>query len=109
MQPLKGLKVIDLSKVLAGPLCGQFLGELGADVVKVEPVGHGDDTRAWFPQEQGQSATFLAVNHNKRGLALDLKSADGQRLIHELVAGADCGTAPCRRSCPVPECFACLR
>ncbi|GAA5235210.1 CoA transferase [Verticiella sediminum] len=86
---MKGLKVIDLSKVLAGPLCGQFLGELGADVVKIEPMGTGDDTRAWLPQEKGQSATFLAVNHNKRSVALDLKSPEGRRLVHELVAGAD--------------------
>lgn len=89
MQPLRGLKVIDLSKVLAGPLCGQFLGELGADVLKVEPIGSGDDTRTWLPQEQGQSATFLAVNHNKRSVAIDLKSAEGRQLVHELVAGAD--------------------
>lgn len=89
MQPLKGIKVIDLSKVLAGPLCGQYLGELGADVIKVEPVGVGDDTRAWLPQQQGESATFLAVNHNKRSIAVDLKSEQGQRIVHALVAGAD--------------------
>src|SRR5690606_23890803 len=89
MKPLTGLKVIDLSKVLAGPLCGQFLGELGADVLKVEPIGQGDDTRAWLPPKQGQSATFLAVNHNKRSVAIDLKSQDGRKLVHELVATAD--------------------
>lgn len=89
MKPLKGLKVVDLSKVLAGPLCGQFLGELGADVLKIEPVGSGDDTRSWLPQEKGQSATFLAVNHNKRSVAIDLKSTEGQQLVHELVAKAD--------------------
>ncbi|WP_307697356.1 CaiB/BaiF CoA transferase family protein [Variovorax paradoxus] len=89
MQPLKGLKVIDLSKVLAGPLCGQYLGELGADVVKVEPVGGGDDTRSWLPQEKGQSATFLAVNHNKRSLSIDLKSEAGREIVHGLVRDAD--------------------
>ncbi len=89
MKPLKGLKVLDLSKVLAGPLCGQFLGELGAEVLKIEPVGSGDDTRAWLPQRAGQSATFLAVNHNKRSLALDLKSEPGRALVHQLVADAD--------------------
>lgn len=89
MQPLKGLKVVDLSKVLAGPLCGQFLGELGADVLKVEPVRLGDDTRSWLPQEKNESATFLAVNHNKRSIAIDLKSDEGQRLVHQLIAGAD--------------------
>lgn len=89
MQPLHGIKVIDLSKVLAGPLCGQYLGELGADVIKVEPVGTGDDTRAWIPQDQGQSAIFLAVNHNKRSIAVDLKSEDGRRIVHDLVRDAD--------------------
>lgn len=89
MKPLKGMKVMDLSKVLAGPLCGQFLGELGADVLKIEPVGVGDDTRSWLPQEKGESATFLAVNHNKRSVAIDLKSGEGQALVHQLVAGAD--------------------
>lgn len=89
MQPLKGIRVLDLSKVLAGPLCGQYLGELGADVIKVEPAGTGDDTRAWLPQDQGQSATFLAVNHNKRSIAVDLKSAGGREIVHRLAARAD--------------------
>lgn len=89
MQPLKGIKVLDLSKVLAGPLCGQYLGELGADVVKIEPVHSGDDTRAWIPQQQGQSAVFLAINHNKRSLALDLKTAEGRAIVHDLVRNAD--------------------
>ncbi|MFI5615022.1 CaiB/BaiF CoA transferase family protein [Amycolatopsis sp. NPDC051903] len=86
---MSGLRVVDLSKVLAGPLCGQFLGALGADVLKVEPIGGGDDTRAWPPRHGNQSATFLAVNHNKRSLTVDLKSPEGQRLVHRLVAGAD--------------------
>lgn len=89
MTPLKGRKVVDLSKVLAGPLCGQYLGELGADVIKVEPINGGDDTRAWLPQQQGESATFLAVNHNKRSIALDLKTAEGRDIVHKLVAAAD--------------------
>ena len=89
MQALRGLKVVDLSKVLAGPLCGQYLGNLGADVTKVEPVGLGDDTRGWLPQKQGESATFLAVNHNKRSIALDLKSAEGRAIVQRLVQDAD--------------------
>ena len=89
MKPLKNIKVVDLSKVLAGPLCAQFLGELGADVIKIEPIGSGDDTRAWLPKEKDQSAIFLAVNHNKRSIAVDLKSPEGQLIIHELVAEAD--------------------
>ncbi|WP_011299231.1 CaiB/BaiF CoA transferase family protein [Cupriavidus necator] len=89
MIALQGIRVLDLSKVLAGPLCGQYLGELGAEVIKVEPVGSGDDTRAWLPQEQGQSATFLAVNHNKRSIAVDLKTAEGRKIVHALAAKSD--------------------
>jgi len=89
MQPLKGIKVVDLSKVLAGPLCAQYLGELGAEIIKIEPVGQGDDTRGWLPQTNGQSAIFMAVNHNKRSLALDLKTQAGQKILHELVQSAD--------------------
>ncbi len=59
MQPLKGIKVVDLSKLLAGPLCAQYLGELGAEIIKIEPVGQGDDTRGWLPQTNGQSAIFI--------------------------------------------------
>jgi crotonobetainyl-CoA:carnitine CoA-transferase CaiB-like acyl-CoA transferase len=89
MQPLKGIKVVDLTKVLAGPLCSQYLGEFGAEVIKVETPGTGDDTRGWLPQDQGQSAVFLAVNHNKRSLAVDLKSEDGRKVVHRLVKDAD--------------------
>jgi crotonobetainyl-CoA:carnitine CoA-transferase CaiB-like acyl-CoA transferase len=89
MQPLKGIKVIDLTKVLAGPLCGQYLGELGADVIKVETTGAGDETRSWLPQDQGQSAIFLAVNHNKRSIAVDLKTEAGRQIVHDLVRDAD--------------------
>ena len=89
MQPLKGIKVVDLSKVLAGPLCTQYLGELGAEIIKIEPVGKGDDTRGWLPQTNGQSAIFMAVNHNKRSLALDLKTQAGQQILHDLVKSAD--------------------
>lgn len=88
MQPLQGMKVVDLTKVLAGPLCGQYLGEYGADVIKVETVG-GDDTRRWLPQSQGQSAVFVAVNNNKRSLAVDLKTPEGRDIVHRLVRDAD--------------------
>lgn len=87
--PLKGVKVLDLSKVLAGPLCAQYLGDMGADVIKIEPPGTGDDTRAWLPLREGESATFMAVNHNKRSLALDLKTEAGQDILHRLVKNAD--------------------
>ena len=89
MQPLQGMRVVDLTKVLAGPLCGQYLGEYGADVIKVETVGGGDDTRRWLPQAQGESAIFVAVNHNKRSIAIDLKSQKGQEIVHRLVKDAD--------------------
>jgi len=82
MRLLQGLRVIDLSKVLAGPLCGQSLGELGADVIKVEPAAGGDDTRGWLPQKDGRSATFLAVNHNKKSLVGDLKTKEGRKIVH---------------------------
>ncbi|SEA67750.1 CaiB/BaiF CoA-transferase family protein [Variovorax sp. YR216] len=88
-RPLAGLRVLDLSKVLAGPLCGQHLGELGAEVIKVEPVDTGDDSRAWAPQAWGQSAFFLAVNHNKRSLALNLKLAEGQEVVRRLAKTSD--------------------
>jgi formyl-CoA transferase len=89
MRPLQGLRVIDLSKVLAGPLCGQSLGEMGAEVIKIEPPVGGDDTRAWMPKKEGQAALFLSVNHNKKSLALDLKSDEGRAIVHKLVASAD--------------------
>ncbi|WP_404300132.1 CaiB/BaiF CoA transferase family protein [Alicycliphilus denitrificans] len=88
MQPLRGMKVVDLTKVLAGPLCGQYLGEYGADVIKVETVD-GDDTRRWLPQTQGESAIFVAVNHNKRSIAVDLKSQQGREIVQRLVKDAD--------------------
>lgn len=89
MRPLEGIKILDLSKVLAGPLCGQYLGDLGADVIKVEPPIAGDETRGWLPHRQGESASFMAVNHNKRGLALDLKTPEGKEIIHRLAREVD--------------------
>ncbi|OZI77706.1 CaiB/BaiF CoA transferase family protein [Bordetella genomosp. 12] len=88
--PLAGLKVLDLSKVLAGPLCAQMLSDFGAEVTKVEPIDIGDETRHWPPYDaQGCGAVFLSANRNKRSIALDLKSAPGQRIAHQLAAAAD--------------------
>jgi crotonobetainyl-CoA:carnitine CoA-transferase CaiB-like acyl-CoA transferase len=87
--PLAGVRVLDFSKVLAGPVCTQYLSDLGADVVKVEPVEHGDDTRLWPPFEHGQGTIFLAVNRNKRSLALDLKAPDGMAVCRDLLRRAD--------------------
>jgi len=70
---LEGLRVLDLTRILAGPLCAQMLGDLGAEVTKVEPPGTGDDTRTWGPPfTGGESAYFLGVNRNKRSLTLNM-------------------------------------
>lgn len=90
MTPLTGTKVLDLSRVLAGPLCAQALGDLGADVIKVESLGLGDETRGWPPfKGKGLGAAFLSVNRNKRSIAVDLKSPDGRALVHELARRSD--------------------
>ncbi|MEZ5418072.1 MAG: CoA transferase [Vicinamibacterales bacterium] len=89
MPPLDGLKIIDVTRVLAGPFCTQLLGDMGADVIKVEEPRHGDDTRGWAPFVDGWSSYFLGVNRNKRSLALDLKSPAGVEVFTRLVAGAD--------------------
>ena len=87
---LAGLKVLDLSRVLAGPWCGQLLGDLGAEVIKVEsPVG-GDDTRGWGPPFlEGESAYFLGCNRNKQGIAIDFSSSDGKQLLAQLIPQFD--------------------
>lgn len=87
-QPLVGVRVLDFSKILAGPLCTQYLADLGAAVVKVEPPG-GDDTRGWPPFDQGVGAIFTAVNRNKRGIVLNLKQPAGLAIAHELARDAD--------------------
>jgi crotonobetainyl-CoA:carnitine CoA-transferase CaiB-like acyl-CoA transferase len=88
--PLAGVRVLDASRVLAGPFCGQVLGDLGAEVLKVERPGSGDDTRAWGPPFLGElSAYFLSCNRNKRGLTLDLSREEGRQLFHDLVRRSD--------------------
>lgn len=88
-QPLRGVRILDLSKVLAGPLCTQYLADLGAEVIKVESIAGGDDTRSWPPFEDGEGTIFLSVNRNKRSVALDLKSHAGMALCRELLARSD--------------------
>jgi crotonobetainyl-CoA:carnitine CoA-transferase CaiB-like acyl-CoA transferase len=85
------LKVLDLSRVLAGPLCSMILGDLGADVIKVERPGSGDETRGWGPpfNSDGESAYFLSVNRNKKSIVADLSDAGDRRVIEKLVAEAD--------------------
>ena len=88
--PLQGVRVLDLSRVLAGPYATMVLGDLGADVLKVEHPERGDDTRHWGPPfAGGESAYFLSVNRNKRSIGVDLKDQDGLERIKTLAAGAD--------------------
>jgi crotonobetainyl-CoA:carnitine CoA-transferase CaiB-like acyl-CoA transferase len=89
--PLKGVRVLDLSRVLAGPLASMILGDLGADVIKVERAESGDETRGWGPpfDERGQSAYFLCCNRNKLSVAVDLDRPTDQALLRTLVEGAD--------------------
>ena len=89
MPPLTGLKVIDLTRVLAGPFCGMLLGDMGADVIKVEEPNEGDDARMWAPFVGEWSAYFLGVNRSKRSLALDLKTPEGAATLQALIAQAD--------------------
>jgi crotonobetainyl-CoA:carnitine CoA-transferase CaiB-like acyl-CoA transferase len=87
---LAGLRVIDLSRVLAGPLCTQTLGDLGADVIKVERPGEGDDTRNWGPPYAGPlSAYFVGVNRNKRSVTLDLSREEGRAVLDRLIRSGD--------------------
>ncbi|WP_280154145.1 CaiB/BaiF CoA-transferase family protein [Piscinibacter sp. XHJ-5] len=95
--PLAGVRVLDLSRVLAGPWAGQMLADLGADVVKVERPGSGDDTRAWGPpslkddagRDTGEAAYFLCCNRNKRSVTLDLARPEGQAVVRELALRSD--------------------
>lgn len=86
---LSGVKVLDLSRVLAGPYCTMMLADMGADVIKIEMPGRGDDSRANAPQVNGESAYFMNLNRNKRGMTLNLKSEKGKEIFKELVKEAD--------------------
>ncbi len=88
---LSGVKVLDLTRVLAGPLCTMLLGDLGADVIKVERPGTGDESRTWGPpfDGEGRSAYYLSINRNKLGLAADLSQETGRRDVERLLADAD--------------------
>ncbi|MDA0676110.1 MAG: CoA transferase [Proteobacteria bacterium] len=89
MQPLEGVKVLDLSRALAGPICTMILGDLGADVIKIEPPGLGDDSREWPPLSNGESTYFASCNRNKRSIVLDLKSEAGRAVLCKMVENAD--------------------
>ncbi len=86
---LAGIRVLDLSRVLAGPYCGMLLADLGADVIKIEVPGKGDDARINYPIINGESAYFMNLNRNKRGITLNLKSEKGKEIFRELVKKSD--------------------
>jgi formyl-CoA transferase len=89
MQPLQGIHVLDLSRVLAGPYCTMVLGDLGAEVIKVESP-EGDETRGWGPPFlEGESAYYLCVNRNKRSIVVDFKTEEGRKTLHKLVKQSD--------------------
>ena len=88
--PLAGVKVLELAQIMAGPTCGSLLADLGADVIKVEKMPGGDDTRRYAePQVNGESAAFMMMNRNKRGIAVDLKTVGGRSVLERLAATAD--------------------
>jgi len=95
--PLKGLRILDMSRILAGPTCTQMLGDLGADVIKVERPGEGDDTRKWGPpylkdldgSDTTESAYYLSANRNKRSFTVDISFPEGQKLIRKLAGKSD--------------------
>ena len=87
--PLHGVRVIDLTRVLAGPFCSMSLGDMGAEIIKIEEPGKGDDTRGWPPFAGGEATYFLSVNRNKKSLTLNMKAPEGQDILRRLLAGAD--------------------
>lgn len=90
MLPLEGMRIVDLSRALAGPFCTMLLGDLGAEVIKVEEPGVGDDSRHWGPPfKAGESAYFMSCNRNKRGITLNLKSDGGREALWRLIESVD--------------------
>ena len=88
--PLTGVKVIELAHIMAGPVCGLMMADMGADVIKVEKVPEGDDSRRFVPPTHGdEAAAFMMMNRNKRGIALDLKTEDGKEILRRLLTDAD--------------------
>ena len=89
MAPLDGLRIIDLTRVVAGPFCTMMLGDMGAEVLKIEEPTHGDDSRAWAPFIAGAGSFFLALNRSKKSVALDLKTPEGADVLARLIESAD--------------------
>src|ERR1043166_4137163 len=89
-QPLEGLTVLDLTRVLSGPYCTMLLADMGARVIKIEQPGKGDDTRAWGPPFlDGESAYFLSINRNKESVTLDFKAPAARAVLERLIAKSD--------------------
>ena len=86
---LSGIKILDMTRVLAGPYCTMVLADLGADVVKIESPGTGDDSRQFGPYIQGESAYFMSINRNKRSMTLNLKSPEGKNIFLEMIKSFD--------------------
>ena len=96
--PLDGIKVIELAQIMAGPTCGMLLADMGADVIKVEKLPGGDDTRSYTePSIGGESAAFMVLNRNKRGMAVNLKTPGGLEVVKKLLATADVVTENYRK------------
>jgi formyl-CoA transferase len=97
MQPLEGIRILDLTRAMAGPFCTMMLGDLGADVIKVERPGHGDESRGWGPPfvgkpygpYPGESAYYLSANRNKRSITVNMKSQEGGEIVRQLAAKSD--------------------
>jgi crotonobetainyl-CoA:carnitine CoA-transferase CaiB-like acyl-CoA transferase len=98
MGPLEGIKVVELAQIMAGPTCGMLLADMGADVIKVEKLPGGDDTRSYTePSINGESAAFMILNRNKRGMAVNLKTPGGLEVVKKLLADADVVTENYRK------------
>ena len=97
MHPLQNIRILDITRALAGPYCTMMLGDLGADVIKIERPGMGDETRGWGPpfvgepygNYPGESAYFLAANRNKRSVTVNIQSKDGQEIVRKLAGMSD--------------------
>ena len=88
--PLTGIRVLDLTRILAGPLCTQYLGDLGAEIIKIENPKGGDDTRAWGPPFlETESAYYLGINRNKKSICLDIKTKEGFKILKDLIKKSD--------------------
>src|SRR6476659_7947075 len=89
MAPLDGIRVVDLTRVVAGPFCTMMLGDMGAEVLKIEEPEHADDTRGWAPFIDGDGSFFLALNRSKKSVALNLKTPEGAGALRQLISTAD--------------------